>query len=133
MANSNRVFRVGQQVQQAIAIILQREIRDDRLGMVTVSDVEMSRDLAYAKVFVTFLFDEQEKVDAAMEALEEHKKMIRMLLGSAVKLRVTPEVRFQFDSSLVEGMRLSNLATQAVAEDKRRHVDEDNESEESEK
>ncbi|TAA40371.1 MULTISPECIES: 30S ribosome-binding factor RbfA [Corallincola] len=131
MANSNRVFRVGQQVQQAIAMILQREIRDDRLGMVTVSDVEMSRDLAYAKVFVTFLFDEQEKIDGAMAALEDHKKMIRMLLGSAVKLRVTPEVKFQFDKSLVEGMRLSNLASQAVKNDElRRGEDKKDESEE---
>jgi ribosome-binding factor A len=130
MANSNRVFRVGQQVQQAIAIILQREIRDDRLGMVTVSDVEMSRDLAYAKVFVTFLFDEQERIDGAMEALEEHKKMIRMLLGSAVKLRVTPEIKFQFDKSLMEGIRLSTLASQAVQNDKRRRgEDADEESE----
>ncbi|RCU44626.1 30S ribosome-binding factor RbfA [Corallincola holothuriorum] len=131
MANSNRVFRVGQQVQQAIAMILQREIRDDRLGMVTVSDVEMSRDLAYAKVFVTFLFDEQEKIDGAMAALEDHKKMIRMLLGSAVKLRVTPEVKFQFDKSLVEGMRLSSLASQAVKNDElRRGEDKKDESEE---
>ncbi len=50
-----RSDRVAQELQKEIAIILQREVKDPRIGMVTVSDVEISRDLAYAKVFVTFL------------------------------------------------------------------------------
>ncbi|MBS6727635.1 MAG: 30S ribosome-binding factor RbfA, partial [Haemophilus parainfluenzae] len=52
-----RSDRVAQELQKEIAIILQREVKDPRIGMVTVSDVEVSSDLAYAKVFVTFLFD----------------------------------------------------------------------------
>lgn len=51
----SRTQRVSQQLQKELAMILQREVRDSRLGMVTISDVEVSRDLAYAKVFVTFL------------------------------------------------------------------------------
>lgn len=50
----SRTQRVSQQLQKELAMILQREVRDSRLGMVTISDVEVSRDLAYAKVFVTF-------------------------------------------------------------------------------
>lgn len=55
-----RSDRVAQELQKEIAIILQREVKDPRIGMVTVSDVEVSSDLAYAKVFVTFLFDHDE-------------------------------------------------------------------------
>ncbi len=66
-----------------IAIILQREIKDPRLGMMTtVSGVEMSRDLAYAKVFVTFLNDKDEAaVKAGIKALQEASGFIRSLLG----------------------------------------------------
>ncbi|MEN2897452.1 Ribosome-binding factor A [Mannheimia haemolytica] len=52
-----RSDRVAQELQKEVAVILQREVKDPRIGMVTVSDVEVSRDLAYAKIFVTFLFD----------------------------------------------------------------------------
>ena len=52
-----RSDRVAQELKKEVAIILQREVKDPRIGMVTVSDVEVSRDLAYAKIFVTFLFD----------------------------------------------------------------------------
>lgn len=57
-----RSDRVAQELQKEVAIILQREVKDPRIGMVTVSDVEVSSDLAYAKVFVTFLFDHDKQV-----------------------------------------------------------------------
>ena len=57
----SRAQRVAQEIKKEIAVILQREVKDPRIGMVTVSDVEVSRDLAYAKIFVTFLFDEDEQ------------------------------------------------------------------------
>lgn len=63
-------------------MILQREVKDPRIGMVTVSDVEVSSDLAYAKVFVTFLFDNDESaIDAGMKGLEKASPYIRSLLG----------------------------------------------------
>ncbi len=93
-----------------IAIILQREIKDPRLGMMTtVSGVEMSRDLAYAKVYVTFLNDKDEAaVKAGIKALQEASGFIRSLLGKAMRLRIVPELTFFYDNSLVEGMRMSN-------------------------
>ena len=59
-----RSDRVAQEIQKEIAVILQREVKDPRIGMVTVSDVEVSSDLAYAKVFVNFLFDHDEQAIA---------------------------------------------------------------------
>ena len=117
-----RPQRVAQEMQKEIAIILQREIKDPRLGMMTtVSGVEMSRDLAYAKVFVTFLNDsDPNAVRVGLKALHEASGFIRMLIGKAMRLRVVPELTFAYDNSLVEGMRMSNLVTSVVKNDEER-------------
>lgn len=119
-----RPQRVAQEMQKEIAIILQREIKDPRLGMMTtVSGVEMSRDLAYAKVYVTFLNDKDEAaVKAGIKALQEASGFIRSLLGKAMRLRIVPELTFFYDNSLVEGMRMSNLVTSVVKHDDERRV-----------
>ncbi|CAJ1806176.1 30S ribosome-binding factor RbfA [Aeromonas jandaei] len=118
----SRTRRVGQQIQREIALILQREVKDPRIGMVTVSDVEVSRDLNYAKIYVTFLQleNDAERINEGLKALTEAAGYIRSLLGSAMRLRVVPELRFFYDQTLVEGMRLSNLVTNTIREDKRR-------------
>ncbi len=123
----SRTQRVAQQVQKEIALILQREIKDPRISMVTVSGVEVSRDLAYAKVFVTFLTVGDQTPELGLEALNEAKGFIRSLLGKAIRLRVTPDISFYFDESLTEGMRISNLVTQTVKDDEARRVDSDEE------
>ncbi|MGX2947820.1 30S ribosome-binding factor RbfA [Frederiksenia canicola] len=119
----SRADRVAQELQKEIAVILQREVKDPRIGMVTVSDVEISRDLAYAKVFVTFLFDsDPDAVKAGLQGLEKATPYIRSLLGKAMRLRIVPELKFMYDQSLVEGMRMSNLVTQTIRNDEARHV-----------
>nr|WP_113865818.1 30S ribosome-binding factor RbfA [Brenneria salicis]NMN92798.1 ribosome-binding factor A [Brenneria salicis ATCC 15712 = DSM 30166]RBP63776.1 ribosome-binding factor A [Brenneria salicis ATCC 15712 = DSM 30166]RLM31059.1 ribosome-binding factor A [Brenneria salicis ATCC 15712 = DSM 30166] len=117
----SRTQRVAQEMQKEIAIILQREVKDPRIGMATVSGVEVSRDLAYAKVFVTFLNDnEPEQVKTAVKALQDASGFIRVLLGKSMRLRVVPELTFAYDNSLVEGMRMSNLVTNVVRNDAER-------------
>ncbi|CAB1252253.1 30S ribosome-binding factor RbfA [Vibrio cholerae] len=116
----SRTQRVAQQLQKELAMILQREVRDSRLGMVTISDVEVSRDLAYAKVFVTFLCIGEQTPESCLAALHEHEVQIRMMLGKQIRLRLTPEIRFYYDNTLVEGMRMSNLVTEVINSDKRR-------------
>lgn len=121
-----RSQRVAQELQKEIALIIQREIKDPRLGlMVTVSGVELSRDLAYAKVFVTFLNDDDaEFVKEGIKALQDASGFIRSLLGKAMRLRIVPELTFFYDNSLVEGMRMSNLVTNVVRQDnEKRHED----------
>lgn len=114
-----RPQRVAQELQKEIAIILQREIKDPRLGlMVTVSGVDVSRDLAYAKVFVTFLNDDDETaIKNGLKALEDASGYIRILLGKAMRLRIVPELTFFYDSSLVEGMRMSTLVSSVIKND----------------
>ncbi|MDP8078865.1 30S ribosome-binding factor RbfA [Phocoenobacter skyensis] len=119
----SRSDRVAQELQKEVAIILQREVKDPRVGMVTVSDVEISRDLAYAKIFVTFLFDEDASVvERGLEGLNKASGYIRNLVGKAMRLRIVPELRFVYDESLVEGMRMSNLVTDVVRKDKEKHA-----------
>ncbi len=113
----SRTQRVSQQLQKELALILQREVRDSRIGMVTISDVEVSRDLAYAKVFVTFLCIGEQTPESSLAALKEHEVQIRMMLGKRIRLRLTPEVRFTYDNTLVEGMRMSNLVSEVVSKD----------------
>ncbi|CDL82860.1 30S ribosome-binding factor RbfA [Xenorhabdus szentirmaii] len=130
----SRTQRVSQEMQKEIAIILQREVKDPRIGMPTVSGVEVSRDLAYAKVFVTFLNvliegQDSEKVEEGIKALNEASGFIRSLLGKAMRLRVIPELTFSYDSSLVEGMRMSNLVSNVVKSDEQRRASADHNEE----
>ncbi len=113
-----RTDRVGQQIQKEIAVILMREIKDPRLSMTTVSAVEVTRDLAYAKVFVTFFNDNEEEIKASLEVLSEAEGYIRSLLGKRLRARIMPHLRFVYDSSMSEGVRMSALVDQAVASDK---------------
>ncbi|MEG3133288.1 30S ribosome-binding factor RbfA [Rouxiella sp. T17] len=122
----SRTQRVSQEMQKEIAIILQREVKDPRVGMATVSGVEVSRDLAYAKVFVTFLDvltsepQDPDRVKNGIKALQDASGFIRTLIGKAMRLRVVPELTFAYDNSLVEGMRMSNLVTNVVKNDAER-------------
>ncbi len=113
-----RTDRVGQQIQKEIAVILMREIKDPRLSMTTVSAVEVTRDLAYAKVFVTFFNDNEEEIKASLEVLSEAEGYIRSLLGKRLRARIMPHLRFVYDKSMAEGVRMSALVDQAVASDK---------------
>ncbi|MFQ1048518.1 30S ribosome-binding factor RbfA [Avibacterium paragallinarum] len=127
-----RSDRVAQELQKEIAVILQREVKDPRIGMVTVSDVEVSRDLAYAKVFVTFLFDQDESIiESGMQGLEKASTYIRSLLAKAMRLRIVPELRFIYDQSLVEGMRMSNLVSEVIRDDEKRYQSEQENSQEN--
>ncbi|MFQ1004641.1 30S ribosome-binding factor RbfA [Gilliamella sp. CG22] len=120
----NRSSRVGHELQKEIAIILQREIKDPRLGMVTVSGVDISRDLSYAKVFVTFLNDDDPQIiEQGLTVLNDAKGYIRTLIGKAMRLRIIPEIKFFYDESLVKGMQMSSLVSDVIKQDNERHKD----------
>ncbi len=115
----NRTDRVAEQLQRELAQIIQLEIKDPRVGMVTVSAVELSRDLYYATAFVTFLgIDEDEKTTKqALNILNQASGFIRSLIGKRMKLRVIPQVKFEFDRSISRGSELSALINKAREKD----------------
>ncbi|WDE06981.1 30S ribosome-binding factor RbfA [Thalassomonas viridans] len=115
-----RTDRVGQQIQKEVAVILQREVKDPRLSMATVSAVEVSRDLAYAKVFVTFFTNEKTEIDESVKILNEAAGFIRSLLAKQLRARIMPQLRFVYDHSMAEGVRMTSLVNQAIASDEQR-------------
>lgn len=121
---ANKAFprsrRVAQQIQRALSELIRREVRDPRLGMVTLTEVRMSPDLSYAQIYYSVLGADRDK---AQEILNAAAEMLRGPLGRALKLRHAPELRFVADELIESGARLSALINKAVSEDAARHVD----------
>jgi len=111
-----RAERVSDAVQQELAVLIRDEVRDPRVGMVSVTDVDVSRDLAYAKIHVTFVGDrDQQEIDQAVRALNGAAGYLRKLLAASVKLRVTPKLTFIYDESGRRGQHLSALIDYAMS------------------
>ena len=99
---------------------MRRELRDPRLGLVTLTEVRMSSDLGYATVYYSVLgADEQQ----AQEILDEAATYLRGPVGRSLGLRHSPELRFVKDELIEGGARLSTLIHQAVKDDEARHID----------
>lgn len=113
----SRSRRVGEQIQRELAELVQRELKDPRLGMITISAVEVSRDMSVAKVFFT-VFGEDHDEKQSLEGLERASGFLRRELGHRMRLRSVPELRFHYDHSIEKGTRLSALINEAVASDK---------------
>lgn len=124
-----RANRVADQIQRELALVFQREMKDPRLGIATVSAVEVSSDLQNAKVFVTFLGkDEQEQIDEALEVVRGAAGFLRSQLAKEMRMRSVPALRFFYDKSIQEGLRMSSLIDKALSEDKQKASDQDDES-----
>ena len=122
----SRTQRVADQIQKELAQLIQLEMKDPRLGMVTVSVVEVSRDMSFADIYVSFLgVDDQEKIDQSLKVLSQAAGFLRSQLARAIKLRFTPQLRFFYDNSLRRGAYLSSLIDEAIAKDARVGSDED--------
>lgn len=123
MREFKRTDRVADQLQKELAVLIQREIKDPRLGMVTVSGVTVSRDLGYADVYVTLLGEQTpERVKENLQVLKRAGGFLRSQIARRVKLRHVPELRFHFDESVVRGQELSTLIEDAVASDRERNA-----------
>ena len=111
-----RAERVSDAVQQELAALIRSEVRDPRVGMVNVTEVQISRDLAYGKVFVSFVGDrDQKQIDEAIAALNGASGYLRKLLAANIKLRIVPKLNFIYDESGRRGQHLSALIDLAMA------------------
>ena len=122
----SRSDRVSEQLQRDLAQLV-RELKDPRLGMVTLLEVVVSKDLAHAKVWFDVLDLEQAK--QAEEILNHAAGFLRHELGRGLKLRVTPELKFFYDDTQRRGNELSAIIDQAVAADRLNHTDDETDSE----
>ena len=103
----HRTDRVAAQLRRDIGQIVHNAVREHGLPSVSVSDVEVTRDLAHAKVFVTALLGDQGP--AAVKALKEIAPELRYQLGKAVRMRHVPELHFHYDDSVDKGERIDQL------------------------
>ena len=125
MREFKRTDRVADQLQKELAVLIQREVKDPRLGMVTVSGVTVSRDLGYADIYITLLGEQSpERIKENLQVLKRAGGFLRSQIAKRIKLRHVPELRFHFDESVVRGQHLSSLIDEAVASDRER-VDDD--------
>lgn len=120
-----RARRVAEQIQRTLSELLRREVRDPRLGSITLTDVRVATDLSQARVFYSVLGGArdprltQEILDAAAVAL-------RGPLGRSLRLRHAPELVFEVDTLIEQGARMDALIREAVKRDQARHIDEPN-------
>ena len=114
----SRAQRVADQVRRELADMLVREVSDPRFGAVTVSEVEVSRDLSHAKVYVSLHADSD--VADTIKALNKAAGFLRHGLAERLRLRYLPDLRFVHDATLEHASRLSALIDSAIAEDEHR-------------
>jgi ribosome-binding factor A len=117
----SRSRRVEENLKRLLSDLVRREVKDPRVGLVTITAVEVSRDLTHAKVYFT-PFAGQGNATAALEALRHAAGFLRHELRHALTLRVIPELDFRLDEAIEEGAKVSALISEAVASDARRHV-----------
>jgi ribosome-binding factor A len=126
----SRTQRVADYLQRELAGLIQHELRDPRVGMVSITGVNVSRDLGHAKVYFTVLgCDSSEDASDSSEALNKAAGFLRSELSRESTMRSVPQLRFYFDSSVGQGRHLEDLIKQAAEADRQtgRHDDESGE------
>lgn len=111
----SRTNRISEVIMRELAQMLQHEISDPRVGMVTVSHVDVTADLKYAKVYVTRLgADESEDdMDECLKGLARASGFLRRGIANRIDLRIVPELRFYYDKSLIHGFHMDQLIAEA--------------------
>lgn len=119
---SSRLDKINDLLKRELALLIQNEVRDPRIGMVSITEVRASRDLAYAVVYLTVV-GKSDAADAreSIEGLNRAAGFLRSQLARNISLRTTPKLNFQYDDTLNRGRHLSDLIDKAVARDKSRH------------
>ena len=116
--HSQRAERVADQIQRELADLLVNDVKDPRVGRVTVTQVEVSPDLSHATVHFTHLAGKEHSADA-VAALSRTAGFLRSALSHRLNLYSVPQLHFAYDDSIESGMRLSQLIDAAVAADKK--------------
>ena len=112
----NRSERVAGQLRRDLAKLIQQEIKDPEVGFVSLSDVEVTRDLSHAKVYITVF--EPEKAKASLKALKRASAFLRTRLAHELRLRHVPELHFIHDDSVEQGSHIDQLIAKALSSDK---------------
>ena len=118
-----RSERVAGQLRRELAQLIQQEVKDPDIGFISLSDVEVTRDLSHAKVYIT-VFD-SEKAEDTISALKRAAGYLRKRLGQEMRMRSVPELHFHHDASVETGQRMDGLIDAALASDRNSHENDD--------
>lgn len=113
-ATQSRGQRIADQIQRELAELVRLEVRDPRVGLVTLTGVELSPDQSHAKVFFTVL-GSQAQAEEALEGLQHAAGFLRSGLAHRLSTRTVPDLAFVYDESIERGLRLTKLIDEAVA------------------
>lgn len=108
-----RSRRIAEQIQREMSEIIRLELKDPRVGMITITDVEVTPDYEHAKIFFTRLGDAADN-KTVTRALQHASGFLRTELAHRMRLRIVPQLTFEYDESVERGVRLSNLIDEAV-------------------
>lgn len=114
-----RATQVAEEMKRAVTDIIANEVRDPRMGFITVTGVELADDLRYGKVFIS-IFEDEARQKQCLDGLNSAKGFIRRELGRRLGLRYTPEFDFRIDKSIAEGDKIDRLLHQ-IEKDKTPH------------
>ncbi len=110
--------RLADQIQRELADLIRRELKDPRLGMITISAVKVSKDMGYADVYVTVLGkDLTADYAPSLEVLNHASGFLRAALGKSLQIRMIPRLRFHYDEVVMRGNHMAALIHQAVSAD----------------
>jgi len=127
----DRINRISEEVKREISNIIQGELKDPRLPeFVSVTSVNVTRDLRYAKVYISILGNDEEK-KAALQGLKNAAGFIRREIGQRIKLRYTPELQFELDNSIEHGIYISKLINDVIKNDEKNNETDDMTDEET--
>jgi ribosome-binding factor A len=113
--SSIRQARVGEMIRRDLSEILQKEMRDPRLALVSITSVEVARDFTVAKVFVSAIGTREEKA-AAIKALQGASGFLRGMLGRMLEIRSIPQLVFRYDTGIDRGIRMFELLQEEAKE-----------------
>ena len=122
----NRSERVAGSLRRELARLIQMELKDPEVGFIGLSDVEVTRDLAHAKVFVTVF--ETDKAASSLKALKRAAGFLRSRLSQEMRIRSVPELHFHHDASVETGQRMDSLIEAAVTSDREHPQNDENET-----
>ena len=112
---SSRGRKIGDLIQREVAVLVQREIKDPRIGMVTINEATVSRDLAFSDIYFTVLPSEHTEI--VEEVLNEASGFLSLQLAKVLSTRTTPKLRFHYDNTIESGDRMNKAINKALSQD----------------
>jgi ribosome-binding factor A len=120
-----RTDRIADVMQRELSQIIQKEMKDPRISMVTIAEIKISKDLSFAKVYVSVMFEE--KAEETMRTLNSAAKFLRSELAKKIQMRTMPQLTFVYDDTTIKANRISKLIDEAIKQDNPAKKDDEHE------